>query len=54
MDRDDVPDMLREGYTNAEQVINGAITPEGAIWICSLCFEDFRERFKWSVMDHAP
>lgn len=54
MDRGDVPDVLREGYTNAEQVINGTITPESAIWICLQCFEDFRERFKWSVADHAP
>lgn len=32
---------LREGYS----------TPDRYRWICPTCFEDFRERFGWSVIE---
>lgn len=45
----DLPDVLRAGYTNTEQIINDTVWAEGALWICHQCFEDFHERFDWSV-----
>jgi hypothetical protein len=45
----DLPDVLRTGYTNTEQVIHGKVRPEGGCWICPGCFEDFHERFSWKV-----
>ena len=34
-------DGLREGYS----------TPDRYRWICPICFEDFRERFGWAVIE---
>lgn len=50
----DLPDVLRSGYTNTEQNVNGTIWREGARWICSQCFEDFRERFGWTLVTEEP
>lgn len=36
---EDLPDVLHDGYTTADQ----------RHWICPQCFEDFRERFQWSL-----
>ena len=36
---EDVADVLHEGYCTADQYR----------WICVGCFNDFRERFEWSV-----
>ena len=30
---------LKEGYS----------TKDGSIWICSQCYDDFKEQFKWTV-----
>jgi len=38
---DEGPDALREGYC----------TTDGYHWICEPCFNDFRDRFGWSVAD---
>ncbi len=37
-DSDD-PEILHEGYTDTKQYR----------WICSTCFEDFRDRFAWRL-----
>lgn len=34
-----VPEVLHEGYCTLDQ----------RNWICSPCFEDFREQFSWTV-----
>lgn len=40
---DDDPEFLAAGYTIAE--------PErSTFWVCARCFEDFRERFSWTVV----
>jgi len=36
-------DELREGYA----------TLDDYRWICPSCFEDFKEMFKWNVVDHT-
>jgi len=36
----DGPGILHEGYT----------TPDEHHWICSGCFADFREQFRWQVV----
>lgn len=33
------PEILNEGWTNEDEYY----------WICSTCFEDFRELFKWKT-----
>jgi len=38
---DDGPDLLKEGYA----------TTDDYHWICSQCFEDFKDRFHWSVLE---
>jgi hypothetical protein len=39
----DDPEILSAGYTIAG--------PErSTFWICATCFEDFRERFGWTVV----
>jgi hypothetical protein len=35
----DNPEVLREGYT----------TPDTMHWVCSACFEDFKDLFEWQV-----
>jgi hypothetical protein len=35
------PDTLQEGYC----------TLDGRYWICSECFQDFREMFGWTVVE---
>jgi len=35
------PDVLHEGY----------ITQDNYRWICSQCFQDFREMFEWTVTE---
>ncbi len=25
----------------------------GSVWVCAACFDDFRERFGWSVVEPA-
>jgi hypothetical protein len=42
MEADD-PEILREGYT----------TDDLLHWVCPPCFEDFRERFGWSLRGSA-
>ena len=37
---DNIPDALREGWTTADEYR----------WICDTCFNDFRERFGWTVI----
>ena len=37
----DRPDVLHEGYT----------TQDDYFWICERCFQDFREQFRWTVVD---
>jgi len=37
---DNIPDALREGWT----------TPDEYHWICDNCFNDFRARFSWTVI----
>ena len=39
----DLPGALTEGYA----------TRDGDRWICATCFQDFRERFGWSVSESA-
>ncbi len=36
-----LPEALHEGYT----------TSDNYHWICRLCFDDFKDRFKWTVAD---
>jgi hypothetical protein len=36
-------DMLHEGYA----------TEDDYHWICESCFEDFREQFKWTLVEDA-
>jgi hypothetical protein len=46
MDRDDVTDVLREGYA-----AQGA-GPQGQDdyhWVCANCVRDFSDRFRWTV-----
>ena len=38
---EDIPDALKEGYA----------TEDDYRWICSTCFLDFREDFKWQVIE---
>ena len=40
---DDHPDVLHEGYA----------TLDDYHWICERCFQDFREQFRWTVVDDA-
>jgi hypothetical protein len=40
MDSDE-PEILREGY----------VTDDGRDWVCPQCFEDFRERFGWTIRE---
>jgi hypothetical protein len=35
---------LREGY----------VTLDGKHWICDVCFNDFKERFRWVVVRACP
>ena len=34
------PDVLEEGYA----------TDDGSHWVCPPCFEDFKQRFAWTVV----
>jgi hypothetical protein len=42
------PDTMHEGYS----------TQEDYYWVCSTCFEDFKEMFEWTAQDergpHSP
>ena len=38
---DDLPDVLHEGYTTENEYH----------WICPTCFNDFNERFAWTVAE---
>lgn len=40
---EDHPDVLHEGYA----------TLDDYRWICPTCFEDFRERFAWTVVERG-
>ncbi len=40
---EDCPDVLHEGYA----------TLDDYHWICEGCFQDFREQFRWTVVDDA-
>ena len=42
-DREDVKDVLREGYTTADEYW----------WICSACARDFAERFQFTLFGEA-
>lgn len=47
MNRDDVPDALREGY-DAQ-----GTGPQGRTdyhWVCADCTRDFKERFDWTIV----
>jgi hypothetical protein len=37
----DEPDVLREGYATADNYR----------WICNECFNDFRDRFGWTLVE---
>ena len=38
---EDHPDVLHEGYA----------TEDNYRWICETCFDDFKDRFEWMVVD---
>ena len=38
---DHIPDALHAGYS----------TPDAYRWICAECFSDFKERFRWTLID---
>lgn len=38
---EDYPDVLHEGYT----------TENGYRWVCAKCFQDFKDRFEWTIVD---
>ena len=40
------PEILTAGYTPVKEEAGRRI------WICPTCFEDFREQFGWTVIDH--
>jgi hypothetical protein len=40
---DDAPDVLKAGYCTLDEYR----------WICKGCFDDFRVRFQWRVVDSA-
>lgn len=40
-EQDGIPGTLHEGY----------VTEKERTWICPRCFEDFRERFAWNVLE---
>ncbi len=40
---DDAPRFLSAGYTIAQ-------LERSTLWICATCFDDFRERFGWTVV----
>lgn len=44
--REEHPEILTAGYTLAE-----AESGSSCLWICPQCFEDFRERFGWTVVE---
>jgi hypothetical protein len=46
--RQEHPDVLNAGYTPAP-----SDESFGSVWVCPACFEDFRARFGWTVID-AP
>ncbi len=39
---EDIPDALKEGYA----------TEDDYRWICSICFLDFKDDFKWPVIEN--
>ncbi len=49
-DPDQTADSLTEGYTTTADHERG----DGYHWICSLCFDDFAERFAWRVIEPDP
>jgi hypothetical protein len=44
--REEHSDVLDSGYTPAPPHEGF-----GSVWVCPACFEDFRERFGWSVVE---
>lgn len=44
--REQHPEILTAGYTPA-----GSEPGRTCLWICPQCFEDFRERFDWTVVE---
>lgn len=32
----------------------GWITDDDGAWICSMCFADFRDRFRWTTGEEQP
>jgi hypothetical protein len=35
--------------SDPEIQLEGYVTEDNAHWICKACFEDFRDRFAWTV-----
>ena len=40
---------LREGYAVAGYTVNGRQFPDDYCWICSRCYEDFKDQFGWNA-----
>ena len=36
-------------FENKEGLTQGYSTEDRDVWICSQCYDDFKERFKWKV-----
>jgi hypothetical protein len=45
--REGDPEVFTAGYTPADPAT-------ARVWICSACFEDFRDRFGWTVVGEGP
>ena len=44
-----------EKFSSAEgDLHSGYCTPDFKHWICTDCFEDFKEEFRWTVADTSP
>jgi hypothetical protein len=41
----------RAGYQDAQQY--GFTTDDRFRWICKTCFDDFKDRFEWGVVDET-
>lgn len=39
---EDYPDVLHVGYA----------TVDDYYWVCETCFQDFKEKFQWNVIEH--
>jgi hypothetical protein len=41
-----------ESFATASTLSEGFVIPDGYKWVCSTCFEDFKEHFSWIVSDN--